>query len=78
MGYVCEQCRADIDAAASVCPHCGYDPASRIEREAGKRILAGTLLCLTVVGGVVGIPLLISGVRHNKRARDARPAIEIP
>jgi hypothetical protein len=73
--YVCDQCRASIDAKAVVCPHCGYNPAGQIEREAGKRILLGTLLCLTVIGGVIGIPLIVSGYLHGKRAEEASPAI---
>ena len=75
--YVCEQCRADIDPEASVCPHCGYDPAGDIESEATKRLIVGLVLTLTLVGAVIGIPLMYSAVRHNRRAEDARPAIEI-
>lgn len=74
--YVCAECRAPIDPAATVCPHCGYDPAGKIRREAAARILVGTILCLTIIGGVIGLPLLYSGVKHNRRAEGVVPATE--
>lgn len=76
MGYVCEQCRADIDPEASVCPHCGYDPAADIQSQAKWRWGVGALLCFTVVGGIIGVPLVISGFLHARKADSVSPAID--
>lgn len=72
---VCEECRGEVDEQASTCPHCGHDPSSKIQSQARWRLGVGTLLCLTVVGAIIGIPLVISGLRHYSRAQEASPAV---
>lgn len=73
--YICEECRESINEQASVCPHCGYDPGTEIESQAKWRLGVGALLCLTIVGGIIGIPLVISGFRHSSRGEKATPAV---
>lgn len=73
--YICEECRESISEEASVCPHCGYDPGSEMKSQAKWRLGVGALLCFTVVGAILGIPLGISGFRHYSRAENATPAV---
>lgn len=72
---VCEECRGEVDEQASTCPHCGYDPGAEIRSQANWRLGVGALLCFTIIGGVIGIPLVISGLRHKGKASDASPAV---
>jgi hypothetical protein len=34
------------------------------------------LLCFTIIGAIIGIPLVISGFQHSKKGEDATPAVE--
>lgn len=70
----CMKCDTAVSESASVCPHCGYDPGSTMSNQANWRLGIGALLCFTIIGGVIGIPLVISGLRHQQRAKEATPA----
>ena len=59
---VCEECRDEVDEQANTCPHCSHDPGSKMRSQARWRLGVGMLLCLTVVGAIIGIPLVISGL----------------
>jgi hypothetical protein len=52
------------------CPHCGYQPAK--EGRAGRFLiwLVAILLCLTGVGVVIGLPLLLYYERLESDAKE--------
>jgi hypothetical protein len=76
MVYVCERCREQVAPDATVCPHCGYDPGAELNSRARWCWGIGALLCLTVIGGVIGVPLVIWGFVLAGRIDDATPAVE--
>jgi hypothetical protein len=75
--HVCAECREPIDAAASVCPHCGHDPAAAHQKAASRRLLAGGLLILTIVGSPLGAWLVWKARKHSKAGQRASPAVEV-
>lgn len=57
----CKECRADIEVNAQACPECGYNPGRRGKLSGIGLMIVGLLLSLTIIGAIVGIPLLIVG-----------------
>ena len=76
LGYVCEECRESVaNEQVSTCPHCGHDPGADIRSEAKRGYLLAVILCLTVVGGILGLPLAAYSYHHEKKADAATPAM---
>jgi len=74
----CYQCKSEINAQANVCPECGFDPqkVGRTSRTA-LRVL-GYLFTFTIIGSVIGIPLLISAHIQDKQAKNRTPTTYNP
>lgn len=72
---MCRRCRSEIAAAATRCPECGYEPAG--EGSAGRTLLlvVGALLTVTVVGAIVGVPMMLYAFYARSKARARRPAV---
>lgn len=64
----CKKCTEEISTEAKRCPECGYEPSShgRWWRQGG--MLIGFILTITLVGAIVGIPLMILSWYGNKQA----------
>ena len=71
----CRRCQTAIPVDARRCPQCGYEPAS--EGSAGRTVLLvlGALLTLSVVGAVLGIPLMAYAFYARRKAQARRPAV---
>lgn len=77
MTYVCEECREEIGEEASTCPHCGH------VGKQGKGILGvvliilGLLFCVTIIGAIVGLPMVYFGYRLVKASGDVAPGVDV-
>jgi len=74
--YVCEQCREEIDEMAEVCPHCGHEGGQARTTLAALLIIVGLLLTATMIGSIVGIPMVYIGYRIGKKGNNISPGIE--
>lgn len=74
--YVCEQCRESIDEAVTTCPYCGHEGAQISGIVGVVLLLLGGLLTMTVIGAIVGLPMMYFGYRAVKRGGQASPAVE--
>lgn len=75
--YVCEECRAEISADASTCPHCGHDGRTSSGIVAVCAVLFGGVLTMTIIGAVVGVPMILWGMRGLKQQGEQTPAVEV-
>jgi hypothetical protein len=73
--YVCKECREGIEPDASACPHCGFRPVGGRNIIGVVCIILGGLLTLTLVGAIVGLPMMLLGFWLNRTNR-ATPAVE--
>lgn len=67
----CKRCASEVDESAYACQSCGYEPRNRGHLTAAK--LIGALLCMTIVGAVVGLPLMILAEWLKQKRKDDRP-----
>lgn len=58
----CDECGEMIDPGMSACPACGNEPVKAAKRSAYILIAGGILCSLTVVGAIIGIPLMLVGI----------------
>lgn len=80
MVVVCKRCRGVVDPAALVCRHCRavFDPAANKARAQGFLAIVGLLPTCTVIGAVLGIPLLVAGLTGwGVKATPATELIEV-
>lgn len=77
MVHVCEECRAEIDPEASTCPHCGHEGAEASKAPAVFGFLIGGVLTMTVLGAIVGLPIIWWSLRKYRAAEDVSPSIEV-
>lgn len=66
---VCERCRESVADAAKNCPHCGYNPIAEAKQSVKWTGRIGALLCLTVIGVPLGIPMVFSAKRTVRKAK---------
>jgi len=67
----CTECRESVAASAERCPHCGYDASARYRGYATRSLIIGTVLTITVIGAVIGIPCIAWGVYCLVKAQSA-------
>jgi RNA polymerase subunit RPABC4/transcription elongation factor Spt4 len=74
----CYQCKSEINEQAKVCPECGFNPVKvgRTSRTALRWL--GYLCTFTIIGSVIGIPLLISAHIQDKQAKKRKPTTYNP
>lgn len=66
----CEECGETIDTQLKVCPECGYN-APRTRAKKGVMIaFSGSLMSLTLIGGLLGVPLLLIGIWNVFKSRN--------
>lgn len=73
MAETCLRCAEPVEEDASACPHCDYAPGERGRTVRIAALFVAALLCLTVVGAVVGIPLAALVLYMEVRAQDMTP-----
>lgn len=69
----CLKCTTDIATAASRCPECGYEPYEIGLTSRKARIVLNIVLCLTVIGAIIGLPGLYYVWRVETKAKDRKP-----
>lgn len=74
----CLKCRSEIDTEASRCPECGYEPSARKARGRKWMIGLGGILTATVIGSVIGIPMILIGWWAGRRAAKRKPTTHAP
>jgi len=75
----CLKCQTEISALAEKCPQCGYEPSNEGELVGQVMIVFGVIACLTFIGALVGIPLIIAGaymIKHTESGK--RPTNTAP
>jgi len=74
----CQKCATDISTDADRCPACGYEPGTdgQLARTVGF-IIAG-LLCITVIGAVIGVPLAIGLWKLETTVKERTPTSYAP
>jgi len=74
----CQKCATHISAQADRCPACGYEPGTDGQLARTVGFMFAGLLCLTVVGGVVGIPLAIALWNIEMTVKERTPTSHAP
>jgi len=73
----CLKCRSEISTEAERCPECGYDPSAQDNR--GRWLIPiGALLTMTVVGAIIGIPMILLGWLGKRAAAGQKPTTAEP
>jgi len=62
MTIQCAQCEKEVDDGTTKCPHCEYTPYSKMVFSGISAVVVGALLSLTVIGAVIGIPMVVVGL----------------
>lgn len=57
----CCQCSEPLKVSSQECKYCGYNPGQESKREGLKMMAGGVILSITLVGAVLGIPLILLG-----------------
>lgn len=73
--FVCSECCESIKENASVCPHCGSDPAADLEKQAKILYVFASISFFTIIGSPLGIALGWTAHKRRKKKSDASPAI---
>ena len=69
----CKKCQSEISAEAIACPECGYEPRNQGFYSRTVMAIVGIILSLTVIGAVVGVPLIIISVYAHWKNQSKRP-----
>jgi len=56
---VCAQCDAELPDEPETCPECGFHASATT---GVLLVLFGGLLSLTVIGAIIGIPMMVAGL----------------
>lgn len=71
---VCAKCQEQIKEEATTCPHCGYAPGEDLKERGNKLLGWGFLATVTVIGAIVGIPMILGGLWNRRKAKSMTPA----
>jgi hypothetical protein len=74
----CQKCASTISTEATRCPECGYEPSAQGARARWWLIFLGALLTMTVVGAVIGIPMIVLGWLGNRATAGRKPTTHAP
>jgi hypothetical protein len=74
----CGKCASEISTEATKCPNCGYE--AKTEASTGRSIMMiiGLLLTGTIIGAVIGIPLLYLGYKSIQYHKELTPTNTSP
>lgn len=74
----CRKCRSEISTEALACPQCGYEPRTQGQTARNIGVLISFLLCLTLVGAIVGGPLLLLIIYAEYKVKARMPTTYDP
>lgn len=69
----CLKCHSEISVKAEKCPECEYEPRSEGYYSRLFFLIGGLLLTGTIVGAVVGLPMIYIGYKGQKRSENMMP-----
>lgn len=64
----CNHCATRAKAGTKECPICGYRPKMQLKITGVVFVLGGLIFTATIIGAILGIPILIYGVYLLRRA----------
>jgi hypothetical protein len=69
----CGKCASEIPVEAERCPERGYEP--KTENKTGQTVLMiiGFILTATVIGAIIGVPLIYFSYKARKYAKTQTP-----
>jgi len=67
----CKECGEEIEENVRMCPECDYDAARSAKFWGYVLIFIGSLASLTLIGALIGVPLIIIGLLMRLGAHDA-------
>jgi hypothetical protein len=74
----CQKCKSEISTEADRCPECGYEPAAKGGTTRWWMMFLGGLLTMTVIGAIIGIPMILVGYYATRKARGRKPTTYSP
>jgi len=74
----CKKCVEEISTDATKCPQCGYEPKTEGYYGRLTMMLVGFALTATIIGALLGLPLLYLGYKSQKKHEDMKPTTESP
>lgn len=69
----CGKCASDIPIEATKCPECGYEPSTDSVIGRSIMMVIGLILTGTIIGAVIGVPLLYFGYKSHKYHKTLKP-----
>lgn len=69
----CQECRRKISSEATSCPECGYSPRDFLPICLG---IGGATMSATIIGAIVGLPVIVYAVILYTRRGNAKPSDE--
>ena len=66
----CQECRVRIPVDATTCPECTYSPKDTLVI---FLVSIGVVFTLTILGAIIGIPMIIAGVMLYSKRGPAKP-----
>jgi len=70
----CVECHRHIPTGAVRCPECGYSPIDKGSTGRTLFKIVGASLCATVVGAVLGVPMILLA-QYIEKAKERRGAV---
>lgn len=74
----CKNCQTEIDDNANECAYCGYDPRANGQVARALFVFVGALLTMTIVGAVIGIPMIAVAVYGHNKSKGLKPTTHDP
>lgn len=78
MSDTCLKCQNEIGEGAVVCPECGYEPRSEGKVLRQLFYVIGGILTATLVGAVIGIPMIGLAYYSGKQVEGRKPSTHSP
>lgn len=74
----CQKCHTGIPADAIGCPQCGYEPSAQGKTLRSILYIVGGLLTISVIGAVIGIPMVLLAYLSEQKVKDRKPTNHAP
>lgn len=66
----CSKCQMGVPGSAEKCPECGYSAKWEQQKVGYFLIGAGAFITLTFIGAVIGVPMIVLGLKKFYDAQD--------